>query len=176
MCSLWARAEDKRYFRGLSWVTCYSQPASQALCGRTLHTHTSTYKQRQRAWELTIYFDRFFCFLKPLALPPGLDPNTVCLGLSHLDQECTWRLAPFQELCLLERRRSEQPSAIFAVHLPRHHLRVYLGTGPRQAPHDSCSVRASHYTSRHLFLFHPTLLSVVYRTAFASPVIVWLDF
>ena len=103
MCSLWARAGDKRYFWGLSWVSCYSQPASQALCGRTLHMHTSTYKQRQRAWELTIYFDWFFCFLKPLALPPELDPNTVCLGLSHLDQECTWRLAPFQELCLLER-------------------------------------------------------------------------
>lgn len=24
MCSLWARAKDKRYFRGLSWVTCCS--------------------------------------------------------------------------------------------------------------------------------------------------------
>ena len=54
-------------------------------------------------------------------------------------------------------------------------LRVYLGTGPRQVPRHSFSVKARHHTYRHLFLFHPTLLSVMHRTSFVSPLIVWLD-
>ena len=63
MCSLWARTKDKRYVRGLSGVTCYSEPASRALWEDT-HAHLHI-QQRQRAWERTIYFDPFFCFLKP---------------------------------------------------------------------------------------------------------------
>ena len=96
------------------------QSLHPGLCGRT-HTHTSTYNRGRGPGNGQYILILSFVFWNLLALPPELDPATVPLGLSRLDWGCTWRLAPLQELCLLERPRSEPPSAMFAVRLPRHH-------------------------------------------------------
>ena len=120
-------------------------------------------------WSFLLFFETSWpCHLSltpPQSLLACLAWTEGARGDWHLFRSC---------VCWKDRAQSRPVPCLLSVS-PGTTLPVYLGMGPRQVPHHSFSVKASRHTYRHLFLFHPTLLSVVYRTVFVSPLIVWLD-